>query len=198
MFAALDVPAVVAGNRDLVVPGADIVANDDMAGGRLATEHLIGLGHREIGHVTGGGGAARLRTQGFEAVMREHGLRPHIAQGQGLTTEADGYQASLRLLDENPALTALFAANDAMALGAAGAARDRGRRIPEDLSLIGYDNSPLASANLLRLTTIDGRNAEVGARAAKALLNRMEDSAAPVGTLLVEPELVVRASTAAR
>ena len=60
-----------------------------------------------------------------------------------------------------------------MALGAAGAARDRGRRIPEDLSLIGYDNSPLASANLLRLTTIDGRNAEVGAGAAKALLDRM-------------------------
>lgn len=198
MFAALDVPAVVAGNRDLAVPGADVVANDDMAGGRLATEHLLGLGHREIGHVTGGGGAARLRAQGFEAAMRERGLRPHIAQGHGLTTEADGYQASLTLLDENPSITAIFAANDTMALGAAGAARDRGLRIPEDLSLIGYDNSPLASANLLRLTTIDGRNAEVGAGAAKALLNRMEDPALPVGTVLVEPELVVRASTAAR
>jgi DNA-binding LacI/PurR family transcriptional regulator len=197
MFAALDVPAVVAGNRDMVVPGADIVANDDMAGGRLATEHLIGLGHTEIGHVTGGGGAARLRAQGFVASMEEKGLRPRIAQGQGLTTEADGYHAALKLLDEYPTLTAIFAANDTMALGAAGAARDRGRRIPEDLSLIGYDNSPLASANLLRLTTVDGRNEEVGAGAAKALLRRMKDPEVPVQTVLVGPELVIRASTAA-
>lgn len=197
MFAAVDVPAVVAGNRDMVVPGADIVANDDVMGGRLATEHLIGLGHREIGHLTGAGGAARLRAQGFDAVMRGSGLRPHVAQGQGLTMESDGYEAALRLLEENPSLTAIFAANDTMALGAAGAARDKGRRIPEDLSLIGYDNSPLASANLLRLTTIDGRNGQVGDGAAEALLQRMKDPATPVHTKLVEPELVIRASTAA-
>lgn len=196
MSASIDVPAVVAGNRDIVVPGADIVANDDLAGARLATEHLIGLGHRVIGHVTGGGGAARLRAQGFEESMRENGLRPLIARGQGLTTESDGYQASLQLMDENPSLTAIFAANDTMAFGAAGAARDRGRRIPEDLSLIGYDNSPLASSNLLRLTTIDDRSGEVGAEAAKALLSRIQDPAIPVRTVLVRPELVIRASTA--
>ncbi|MBT2522127.1 LacI family DNA-binding transcriptional regulator [Arthrobacter sp. ISL-28] len=197
MFAALDVPAVVAGNRDIRVPGADIVTNDDMVGGRLATEHLIGMGHRDIGHVTGGGGAARLRAAAYEASMLENGLRPHITRGQGFTMESDGYQAALKLLDQNPSLTAIFAANDTMALGAAGAARDRGLRIPEDLSLIGYDNSPLASANLLRLTTVDGRNGEVGAKAAQALLDRMKDPHVPVRTMLVEPELVVRASTAA-
>lgn len=198
MSAALDVPAVVAGNRDVRVPGADIVTNDDMVGGLLATEHLIGMGHRDIGHVTGGGGAARLRAEAYEASMLENGLRPHITRGQGFTMESDGYQAALRLLDQNPSITAIFAANDTMALGAAGAARDRGLRIPEDLSLIGYDNSPLASANLLRLTTIDGRNGEVGAKAAQALLGRMKDPDVPVRTMLVEPELVIRASTAAR
>jgi DNA-binding LacI/PurR family transcriptional regulator len=196
MFAAVDIPAVVAGNRDVVVPGADVVANDDEAGGRLAAEHLIGLGHTDIGHVTGGGGAARLRAQGFEAVMREQGLRPHTVQGHGLTMEPDGYAGGLKLLDENPALTAIFAANDLMAMGVAAAARDRGRRIPEELSLIGYDNSPLASANLLRLTTVDGRNGEVGAGAAKALLDRMKDPRLPVQTKLVDAELVVRGSTA--
>jgi DNA-binding LacI/PurR family transcriptional regulator len=189
---------VIAGNRDLIVPGADIVANDDLAGGRLATEHLIGLGHRNIGHVTGSGGAASLRAQGYEESMRAHGLHPCTARGnQGLTTELDGYEASLKLLDEHPSLTAIFAANDTMGLGAAGAAQDRGRRIPEDLSVIGYDNSPLASAQLLRLTTIDGRNEEVGAAAAKALLDRMKDPTAPVRTELVPPELVARSSTAA-
>lgn len=198
MFTGIDVPVVVAGNRDLIVPGADIVANDDLTGGRLATEHLIGLGHRNIGHVTGGGGAATLRAQGYEAAMREHGLRPCMAEGnQGLTTEMDGYQASLKLLDEQPSLTAIFAANDTMALGTAGAARDRGFRIPEDLSLVGYDDSPLASANLLRLTTIDGRNEEVGLKAAKALLRRMKDQTGQVRAELVKPQLVTRASTAA-
>lgn len=198
MFSAVDVPVVIAGNRDLIVPGADIVANDDLAGGRLATEHLIGLGHRNIGHLTGSGGAASLRAQGYEESMRAHGLRPCTARGnQGLTTELDGYEASLKLLDEHPSLTAIFAANDTMGLGAAGAAQDRGRRIPEDLSVIGYDNSPLASAQLLRLTTIDGRNEEVGAAAAKALLDRMKDPTAPVRTELVPPELVARSSTAA-
>lgn len=197
MFPGIDVPVVVAGNRDLIVPGADIVANDDVAGARLATEHLIALGHREIGHLTGGGGAARLRAQGFEAVMSERGLRPLIAQGQGLTTESDGYHAALKLLDQNPSLTAIFAANDTMAFGAAGAARDRGRRVPEDLSLIGYDNSPLASANLLRLTTIDDRSGQVGIEAAKALLGRMKEPTAPPRTVLVRPELVTRASTTA-
>ncbi|MFJ5694994.1 LacI family DNA-binding transcriptional regulator [Arthrobacter sp. NPDC093125] len=197
MLGGIDVPVVVAGNRDVIVPGADIVANDDLAGARLATEHLLELGHREIGHVTGGGGAARLRAQGFEVVMHERGLTAHIAQGQGLTTESDGYQAALKLLDENPSITAIFAANDTMAFGAAGAARDRGKRIPEDLSLIGYDNSPLASANLLRLTTIDDRSGHVGIEAARALLGRLKEPAAPPRTVLVGPELVVRASTAA-
>jgi DNA-binding LacI/PurR family transcriptional regulator len=110
--------------------------------------------------------------------------------------EPDGYAGGLKLLDENPALTAIFAANDLMAMGVAAAARDRGRRIPEELSLIGYDNSPLASANLLRLTTVDGRNGEVGAGAAKALLDRMKDPRLPVQTKLVDAELVVRGSTA--
>lgn len=196
MFTGVDVPVVVAGNRDATVPGADIVANDDLAGARLATEHLLGLGHREIGHLTGGGGAARLRAQGFEVVMHERGLRAHIAQGHGLTTESDGYQAALKLLDENPSITAIFAANDTMAFGAAGAARDRGRNIPGDLSLIGYDNSPLASANLLRLTTIDDRSGQVGIEAAKALLARVKDPTAPPRTVLVGPELVLRESTA--
>lgn len=197
MSAAIDVPVVVAGNRDFTVPGADIVADDDVAGGRLATEHLIGLGHREIGHVTGGGGAARLRQQGFEATLKENGLRPYIARGQGLTMEPDGYEAGLKLLDEHPGLTAIFAANDTMALGVAGAARDRGRRIPEDLSIIGYDDSPLASANLLRLTTIDGMNQQVGTGAAKALLARIQSPNDPVLKVPVQPKLVVRGSTAA-
>ena len=178
MFPGLDVPTVVAGNRDLAVPGADVVANDDLLGGRLAVEHLAGLGHRDIGHITGGGGAARLRARAMKLRCAGAGCGRSWPEATG-RRRVRRLPGGLAPAGQNPTVTAIFAANDTMALGAAGAARDRGRRIPEDLSLIGYDNSPLASANLLRLTTIDGKNGEVGAGAAKALLDRMKDPRPP-------------------
>lgn len=190
-------PVVVAGSRQGVVPGADVVANDDRLGGRLATEHLLGLGHRRIGHLTGDGGAARLRAEGFREVLAAAGLGAPVVRGEGGTTEEDGYRAALRLLDDVPATTALFAANDTMAMGALAAARERGRRVPEDLSVIGYDDSPMAGTHLLRLTTVDGRNAEVGAAAAERLVERTASAeAGPVRTALLTPRLVPRSSCA--
>lgn len=190
-------PVVVAGSRQGVVPGADVVANDDRLGGRLATEHLLELGHRRIGHLTGDGGAARLRAEGFREVLAASGLSAPEVRGEGGTTEEDGYRAALRLLDEAPGTTAVFASNDTMAMGALAAAHDRGLRVPGDLSLIGYDDSPMAASHLLRLTTVDGRNAEVGAAAAERLVERVtagDESAAH--TALLPPRLVPRRSCA--
>jgi DNA-binding LacI/PurR family transcriptional regulator len=192
-----DTPVVVAGHRDLTLPGSDVVANDDRSGARLATEHLLGLGHTEIGLLSGGGGSARIRAEGFEAAIRGAGLSPLVLEGRDRGTgEIDGYQAAQQLLLDRPGTTAIFAANDTMALGAAAAARDAGRRIPEDLSLIGYDNSPLASSQLLRLTTIDPNSRQVGAVAAKSLLARMQDPDRESEESLVDPQLVTRSSTA--
>lgn len=190
-------PVVVVGHRDLTLPAADVVANDDRLGARLATEHLLGLGHTEIGHLSGSGGSARYRYEGFAAAMARAGLEPRTGVGDdhGIG-EIDGYQATRRLLAEQPATTAIFAVTDTMALGAAAAARDAGRHIPEDLSLIGYDNSPLASSQLLRLTTIDPKSRQVGAVAAKSLLARMQDPDRESEESLVEPQLVTRSSTA--
>jgi DNA-binding LacI/PurR family transcriptional regulator len=189
-------PVVVAGNREATVPGADVVAADDRLGARLATQHLLDLGHRLIGHLTGAGGAARLRREGFEAAMRAAGAPPGVVTGSGATTEEDGYLAALRLLDREPRSTAVLAANDTMAMGAVAAARERGLRVPEDLSVIGYDDSPVASTHLLRLTTVDGRNAEVGALAAERLVSRAFGAAVPERTVLLTPELVRRGSCA--
>ncbi|HET9873968.1 MAG TPA: LacI family DNA-binding transcriptional regulator [Propionibacteriaceae bacterium] len=195
MAETLGIPVVVAGNRDLQLPRADVVTNDDRLGGRLATRHLLDLGHRMIGHLSGGGGAARDRREGYVDAMRGLDLELEISYGSGGTTEVDGYHAAGRLLDGNPGLTAIFAANDTMAFGALAAARDSGRRVPDDLSVVGYDDSPLASTHLLRLTTIDGKSREVGVEAAKALLSRMEEPTLNPRKTLVAPELVLRSST---
>ena len=189
-------PVVMAGNRQRVVPGADVAANDDRHGGRLATEHLLGLGHRRIGHLTGAGGAARLRAEGYEDAMTSAGLEPRILGGGGATTEEEGYLEAVRLLEEVPETTAVFAANDTMAMGALAAARDRGLVVPEDLSVIGYDDSPIASTHLLQLTTVDGRNSDVGAAVAAQLVDRLADPRRAPRTEFVTPRVIQRSTCA--
>lgn len=187
-------PTVVAGWRATLPPGADLVANDDERGGRIAVEHLRGLGHRHIGHLTGAGGPARHRMAGYGSAMRAAGFIEHVAGTRG-TTEDDGYRAADRLLTENPELTAIFAANDTMALGALAALRVRKLAVPADVSVVGYDNSPLARSRYLAMTSIDDRSDVVGGEVAKALLERIDDETIEPRSTLVEPSLVIRATT---
>jgi DNA-binding LacI/PurR family transcriptional regulator len=194
-------PVVVAGERSVAVEGSDVVANDERIGGRLATEHLLALGHRRIGHLTGSGGAAAVRASAYRSTMAAAGLAS-VVRGDGGTTEADGYAAALDLFRDRPDVTAVFAANDTMAMGALGAARELGIRVPGDVSVIGYDDSPIAASPLLQLTTIDARSADVGRAAAEVLVRRLGEldgdvqADATATRTLLEPALVVRASTA--
>jgi DNA-binding LacI/PurR family transcriptional regulator len=189
-------PTVVAGLRETAPDGADLVASDDDLGGRLACEHLLGLGHRKIGHLTGSGGPAHHRRAGFLSSMRAARLRIRMAGENGGTTEQDGYRSATELLDRYPDITAIVAANDVMALGTLAAIREHGRSVPEDISLVGYDNSPLAQSRYLSLTTVDDRSTAVGAAAATALLARIEDPTGTAIRTMIEPALVVRATTA--
>lgn len=190
------VPVVVAGARDVVPPGADLVANDDTEGARMATAHLLGLGHRTIAHLSGAGGIARLRRISYEATMTDAGLAP-LVSGTAATGEHDGYVAATALLDARPDVTGIFAANDVMLLGALAALRERRLAVPADVSVVGYDNSPLAASRYLSLTTVDDRSVDVGVKVAEAILARRDEPGREPSQVLLSPTLVPRASTSA-
>jgi len=187
-------PTVVAGWREGSIDGADQVANDDEAGSRLAVEHLLGLGHRRIGHLSGSGGAAWHRRTAFAETMRRARAAGPIAEG-GDTTEADGYRAAQEMLRRHPEVTAIYAANDSMALGALAALKEHDLSVPGDVSLVGYDDSPLAQSRFIDLTSVDDKSREVGQAAGRALLARIDDPDRPVEHLLISPALVVRGSS---
>ncbi|MEU0929316.1 LacI family DNA-binding transcriptional regulator [Streptomyces malaysiensis] len=194
--AAARVPTVVAGTREPVLPDVDIVAGDDERGARLATEHLIGLGHRRIAHIAGQGVVGELRRRGFEAVMREHGLARSATVEQGDLTEEGGYRATVRLLSTPQRPTAVFAFNDMAGVGALSAAEELGLRVPGDLSLVGYDNTYLARLRHLWLTTVDNSGHDIGRRAARRLLDRIAAPGRPGEIALTTPSLEVRGTTA--
>ena len=189
-------PTVVAGWRATIPVGADLVANDDEWGARIAVEHLRQLGHRSIGHLTGSSGPAAHRRTGYVAAMGAAGLRAAVAGENGGTSEEDGFVSAAELFDEFPDTTAVFAANDTMALGAFAAIRARGLAVPADVSVIGYDNSPLAESRYLDITSVDDRSDVVGAGAARALLSRFDEPARDPLRTLIEPTLTVRGTTA--
>ncbi|MFD0162826.1 LacI family DNA-binding transcriptional regulator [Streptomyces decoyicus] len=201
---AARLPTVIAGNHEPRLPRVDLVANDDERGARLAAEHLIGLGHRRIAHIAGQGLVGELRRRGFESAVRAHGLTASAVVENGDGTEEGGYRAAVRLLNpsrgsgrpvaERP--TAVFAFNDISGVGALSAAQELGLEVPADLSLVGYDNTYLARIRHLWLNSVNNASHEVGRRAARCLLHRMERPDAPAGQQLVAPELEIRGSTA--
>jgi LacI family transcriptional regulator len=168
------------------------------AGAKAATDHLLALGHRRIGHISGRAGWAATdeRIEGYHAALAAAGVLPTsdlVAEGTYET--ASGYAAANVLLDLADAPTAIFAANDNMAAGALRAARDRGLTVPVDLSVVGFDDADLATIVSPQLTTVRQPLAELG-RTAVNLLTRMLERQR-VETLRVElaTKLVVRETT---
>jgi DNA-binding LacI/PurR family transcriptional regulator len=192
--AAAAVPTVVAASRDIELPNVDVVANDDIAGTRLAVEHLLSLGHRRIAHLSGTTGeVARLRCETFVEVMNDAGLEPHVERTD--MTEDGGYRAGVRLLAAPNPPTAVFAVNDITCVGALSAADELGMKVPQQLSLVGYDNTHLAGIRHVSLTTVDNASYDVGRRAAQALLGRIEAPNRAAVMELIAPHLQIRGST---
>lgn len=177
------------------------VVTDDRAGMRLAVEHLIELGHREIGHVAGPAhiSTGHLRRRGFEDAMTAHGLQfPATAIVEASAYERDaGEEAAARLLKDNPKLTAIAAANDLLALGVYRALAAANLACPRDVSVVGHNDMPLADMVEPPLTTIRIGPREMGYDAARLMIARIQEPKAAVKRIVLSPSLVIRASTSA-
>lgn len=178
------------------VEGVDSVYSDDVAGGRMATEFLLTLGHRRVAHVAGprNEGLEGRRTA-YSAVMEEAGLRPQVVTSPDYSQES-ATRAIAPLLDSGDTPTAIFANNDLAALGVRTALHERGLRIPEDVSLIGYDNTRASRLPGVDLTTIDLHAVQIGRDAGRVALERLADPGSPPVDLSSEPTMVSRGTTA--
>jgi DNA-binding LacI/PurR family transcriptional regulator len=173
------------------------VAIDNVAGAAAATRYLLSLGHQSVFHVAGPDNCldARERAEGWRQALRETGAdEPALLVGDW--SASSGYRLGTRLADD-PGLTAVFCGNDTMALGVIRALAERGLRVPEDVSIIGFDDVPEAGYYRPPLTTVRQDFGEVGRQALSTLVDRMS-GAIPAGPRVrVAPELIVRASAAA-
>ncbi|HEY0718584.1 MAG TPA: LacI family DNA-binding transcriptional regulator [Streptosporangiaceae bacterium] len=195
---ARSIPTVAVGGRglDLDLPHVDVLANDNERGATLVVEHLTGLGHTRIAHVSGlPSVAGRLRMQGYQDAMRAAGLGADVLIEHGDMSEEGGYRATVRLLSRPDRPTAIFAANDLTCVGALSAATALGVRVPDEVSLAGFDNSLFARLRALWLTSVDGTAHLMGRQAGQMLLERIERPSAPGQIRLLPPRLEVRGST---
>jgi LacI family transcriptional regulator len=202
--ARLPVPAIFINGMEQ--PGAlPLVGVDNQAIGRLATEHLLAGGALRVGHLAGPEAwwAARERRRGWEAALQAHGLEPQRAWlAGGDWTVQSGEQGLYALLGQCPDVTAVFAANDQMALGALHAAHRLGRRVPDDLAIVGVDNQPEAAHFWPPLTSVRQHLLEAGALAVQQLTTLIAAAQPPgngqslvVPVTWLQPELVVRESS---
>lgn len=170
------------------------VGVDQLAGGRLATQHLMDLGHREIAYVAGPAdwSEARARRDGWYGTLAAAGLRP-LPPIHGAWSAEAGYRAG-RELARNHDVTAIFAASDQIAIGVLHALHEAGRRVPDDASVVGFDDLPETAYLIPRLTTVRQDFPAVGRRAVELLMVAISGAPAPP-PVLIAPQLVVRGST---
>jgi LacI family transcriptional regulator len=174
------------------------VGASNWQGAYNATEYLIKLGHTRIGFITGSMdlGAASDRLDGHESALRIH----HIAKDprliyEGTFFQSDGYAGACALMDIHDPPTAIFASNDVMAMGAMDAVRSRRLRVPEDISIVGFDDIPQAESVRPELTTVRQPLEQMGRVATQMLLDLLKNTDKEISRIELPTELIVRGST---
>jgi len=182
------------------LPGFDSVHTDNLKGGYIAGKHLIDCGHNSIACI---GPPTHPKTMGFRKALAES----HVAIDERLIRLDErpgveeswidvGYRTTLHLLSTNPRPTAILALADMYAVGAVRAIEEAGLRIPEDVAVVGYDDTFLASVMKPKLTSVSQQRSEMGRLAAELLIDRIEGiKAGPPVEMVLEPRLVVRESS---
>ncbi len=185
----------------LATPRIPSVSMDNFQGAYLATQHLIELGHRRIAHVCGDTTLvelARQRELGYLRALSDHGLTYRLIEApssQRWDYQA-GYDAMREILRREPLPTAVFTASDQMAIGAYRALAETGLRVPEDMSVVGFDDIDAAAFALPPLTTIRQPFVEMASQAIALLLQILNGPQPDSTQILLPPELIIRASTA--
>jgi LacI family transcriptional regulator len=192
------IPVVVV-DREIPNVSVDEVLTDNARGGWLATRHLLELGHRRFGCITGPSNLtpSAERVTGYRQAVEEDGVPvDEVLIVKGDFQYEGGYRAARQLLAMDDPPTAIFACNDLMAVGAISAAVELGRKVPSDLSVVGFDDVPLASFTNPPLTTVVQLKYEMGVIATTMLLERMHDCDMPPRRRMLDTTLVIRQSTA--
>lgn len=189
---------VVVVDRQLSALEVDTVLTDNLQGGLLATRYLIASGHRRIGCITGPSHLtpSAQRVIGYRQALQEAGLEvDEVLMVRGDFHPRSGYEAARRLLEQHPLPTALFACNDMMAIGALRALAEAGLRVPEDCSIVGYDDIELASYAAPPLTTVRQDKVAIAEAALRLVLERINQPELPARCETLPVELVERQST---
>ncbi|MEP6764400.1 MAG: LacI family DNA-binding transcriptional regulator [Gemmatimonadaceae bacterium] len=194
--AGREMPIVLVAGRARI-SDVDSVSNDDSIGAALVVQHLADLGHQRIAHIDGGGGAgADRRRKGYERAMRRLGLGAFMRVVAGSYTDEGGRKGVSALFSHSQSPTAIFIANDLAAHGALIALSLLGLRVPEDVSVVGYDNTTLTPGSHIHLTTVDQPRPDMGRTSVTLLLERLAGGRDAARHLLMPPNLVVRGTTA--
>jgi len=195
-----DIPLVVVDPVNPPPPDLPSVGATNWAGGLAATDHLIGLGHRRVGAIAGPGDhlCSRARTDGYRSALERAGIRfdPALVRYGDFEHEG-GFTRGGELLDLSEPPTAIFAGSDQQAFGLYEAARQRGLRVPQDLSVVGFDDLPITRWVSPPLTTVRQPLAEMGRTAAQMLGDLIAGLALRTSRVELSTELIVRESTAA-
>jgi LacI family transcriptional regulator len=186
-------------NRSFEDGSVPAVTVDDREGIRLAVEHVAALGHRRIGHLAGPQNVStgHRRYLGFLEAMRTAGLEvpAGYVSFTAALTESEGTRASAELLELQPRVTAVVAGNDRLAIGCYDTLAAHGLSCPEDVSIVGFNDMPFVDRLRPPLTTVRVPQREIGTVAADLLLQQLSDPSQPAREILLEPALVIRAST---
>ena len=184
-FERITMPCVLVTNdaSQFPFPNLSSVSSDDKLAGRMAIEHLISLGHRNIAIIAGDhthSDIGRLRYEGAMEAFRELGISfdPETDCETVRYTCPDGYKAARQLLERSRGFTAIFAMSDVMAVGAIRGLRDEGKRVPEDISVVGFDGLELGEFTIPRLASVSQNLKELADRSFRMLLNNIESNSA--------------------
>lgn len=195
-----DVPVVVMDWGPMLFT-SDKIQDNSLRGGYIAAKYLIECGHHEIGCITGplNRYQAQMRYEGYKRALNEEGLEFHSNWIIESNFDCDGgYEAFNRMYQKGPLPSAIFVCNDMMAMGVINAANEKGIAIPEELSIIGYDDIQIAKFMSPSLTTIHQPMYSLGQAAVETLLRRLDKSCDETQVIQLEPTLVERSSVTIR